>query len=381
MRKVIAMVCVGVSIHAHCQLLSSNGAGGSSGGAGSLLTLLPIPNPADLLNTEFVDHPRDFETRLYFGLGTGLQMANLADHTGPASAGSFPWLGLLTEAGSSVTYRDRFGFALQGGWGFTGYLLTLDSTNNTLYNSSTTLEARSWWLSRACRSCPSHLKFGVAYGFNFQQADVLTREKNGYRSVVIADEKVRPYIAPELGMMGAEGKDRMEVSLRYMIHLDGAKGWQMHATSGTSSANYNASDNYLGLVMRYHIGFKRKVPKPQAPETVPYQDRSVDTLTTMTTRQQRITLRLWDNAEVDGDTISVFLNDVPVLTNYALTKEHKRLSLDLQRGTNRLLVIAHNEGTVPPNTASCIVRRGKGKEQLLIKTSHKKSQVVVIECE
>jgi hypothetical protein len=42
------------------------------------------------------------------------------------------------------------------------------------------------------------------------------------------------------------------------------------------------------------------------------------------------------------------------------------------------MVIAHNEGAVAPNTATCIVRRGRGKEKLLIKTSHKQNQLVVI---
>ena len=46
-------------------------------------------------------------------------------------------------------------------------------------------------------------------------------------------------------------------------------------------------------------------------------------------------------------------------------------------GLNRLRVVAHNEGRVPPNTASCILRRGKGREALLIKTARDKDQVIV----
>ena len=38
-----------------------------------------------------------------------------------------------------------------------------------------------------------------------------------------------------------------------------------------------------------------------------------DTLTTLATSRSRITLQLWDNAEYDGDTITVLLNDWPVL--------------------------------------------------------------------
>jgi hypothetical protein len=107
-------------------------------------------------------------------------------------------------------------------------------------------------------------------------------------------------------------------------------------------------------------------------------DRETDTLATMASRQRRITLRMWDDAEIDGDTISVLLNNVPVLSAYGLQRRALRVPLDLRRGTNHLVVIAHNEGAVKPNTATCIVRRGRGKEKLLIKTSHEQNQLVVI---
>jgi len=54
------------------------------------------------------------------------------------------------------------------------------------------------------------------------------------------------------------------------------------------------------------------------------------------------------------------------------------LRLDLQHGYNRLQLIAHNEGRIPPNTARAILRRGKGREQLLLKTGKKHGQVLVI---
>jgi hypothetical protein len=42
-------------------------------------------------------------------------------------------------------------------------------------------------------------------------------------------------------------------------------------------------------------------------------------------------------------------------------------------------VIAHNEGRIAPNTARGIVRRGKGKERMLIKTYRTRSQLLMIE--
>lgn len=382
MRFLVALCALTLVVYTRAQ--SIIGSGGSGGGDGSILAaplglLKDVVAPDVLLNRDRVDRPRDFEPRLIFGMGMSVQQANLAGSNSSAKASSFPWVGGMVELGAGVTYRDRLGMAVQGSWGLNGYMLVIDSLNNSIYHTSKRAEARLWWLVRCKRDCPSFRKIGVAAGFTFQQADVLTRDEKGYQLVTAAPERMRPYIAPELGLIGSEGKDRYELTLRYVIHLDGKKAWETNAGNGTSAATYNASDNYLGLIARYHFGFKRKVPRVPPPALVPYEERETDTLVTMSSRQHRITMRLWDNAEVDGDTISVFLNDVPVLSGHMLTKKHVRLTLDLRRGTNYLMVVAHNEGTVPPNTATCIVRRGKGKEQLLIKTSHKQNQVVVIE--
>jgi hypothetical protein len=358
--------------------------GGVGGGGGGSYLPLGIFNGLtgleSVLNTDPVDHPRDVETRLLLGLGASVQMANLVGSTG-VNASSFPWVGAMLESGASFTYRDRCGMSLVGSWGINGYRLSLDTVKHQVYHTSKHAELDLWWLRRAKERRSSRLKFGVGLGCTFQRADELVRDNNGYRAVTSAPYAVRPYIAPEIGRFGAEGKDRFEVSLRYVIHLDGNKAWEMNANLGSNGATYNACDNYLSIVTRYHIGFKRKEPRPPAPIMVPFEERTMDTLASLQTRQRRITLRLWDDAEMDGDTISVLLNQVPVLSNHALTKEPFRLTIDLHRGWNFLMVVANNEGRVVPNTASCIVRRGKGKETLLIKTSHKHNQVVVIRCE
>jgi hypothetical protein len=365
----------------HAQSLLGGVGGGGSGSYLPLGIFNGLTGLESVLNTDPVDHPRDVETRLLLGLGASVQMANLVGSTSGIDAGSFPWVGASLESGASFTYRDRCGVSLIGSWGINGYRLSLDTVRHQVYHTSKRAELDLWWLRRAGAQRTSRLKFGVALGFTFQRADELVRENNGYRAVTSAPYAVRPYIAPEIGRFGATGKDRFEVALRYVIHLDGNKAWEMNANLGANGATYNASDNYLSIVTRYHIGFKREEPRPPALIMVAYEERTMDTLATLHTRQRRITLRLWDDAEMDGDTISVLLNQLPVLSNHALTKEPFRLTLDLHRGWNFLTVVANNEGRVVPNTASCIVRRGKGKETLLIKTSHKQNQVVVIRCE
>ena len=66
-----------------------------------------------------------------------------------------------------------------------------------------------------------------------------------------------------------------------------------------------------------------------------------------------IELRFYDNAEIDGDSISLFLNDKllfqPIrLTGHAYTI---RLAVTDLNQTNELIMVAENMGAIPPNTS------------------------------
>ncbi|MFN9326902.1 MAG: hypothetical protein ACK6A5_16110 [Flavobacteriales bacterium] len=382
MRKSICTLALLLAHHVHAQsLLGSSGSGGGGTGNGSLLgngIIAGLELLQQALNTDPVSKPRDFEPRLLMGVGVCLQEAHVEDSTRKASGASYPWLGGLMELGASVTYRDRLGLALVGATGLNGYRAKLDTMNYLMYHATKRAEARLWWTTLPHYDRPKQWKFGLALGCTFQRPDELVHERNGLHAATTAPAAIRPYLAPEIGRLNAEGRDRYEVSLRYVAHLGGSTAWQSNVSTATHAGTYSATDNYFAVMTRFHIGVPHKpVPEPP-PTTVPYMDRETDTLATMASRQRRITLRMWDDAEIDGDTISVLLNNVPVLSAYGLQRRPLRVPLDLRRGNNHLMVIAHNEGAVAPNTATCIVRRGRGKEKLLIKTSHKQNQLVVI---
>jgi hypothetical protein len=105
---------------------------------------------------------------------------------------------------------------------------------------------------------------------------------------------------------------------------------------------------------------------------------TLDTIPLMTCKRQRITLKLWDDAEMDGDTVSVLLNGEPALLAHCLQHKPVKLRLDMEYGHNQVQVLAHNEGRIPPNTARGILRRGKGREQLLLKTTRTHGELMVI---
>jgi hypothetical protein len=69
-----------------------------------------------------------------------------------------------------------------------------------------------------------------------------------------------------------------------------------------------------------------------------------------------IELRFYDNAEIDGDSISLFLNNKLVFEHIRLTAVAYTIKLsvnDLQE-SNELVMVAENLGTIPPNTSYMI---------------------------
>lgn len=72
-------------------------------------------------------------------------------------------------------------------------------------------------------------------------------------------------------------------------------------------------------------------------------------------------LSLYDNGEVDGDTVSVILNGEIILAKQRLSTNAVKKTIYIPAGTDRIELIMYAEslGTIPPNTGLLIVRDGK----------------------
>jgi len=88
-----------------------------------------------------------------------------------------------------------------------------------------------------------------------------------------------------------------------------------------------------------------------------------------------IRLEIYDNGEIDGDMISLYLNDKLVLPKVTLTHKAVRLTINLDPSLpfNELSMFAENLGTKPPNTAALIVYDGKTRYETLLSSDLSKS--------
>jgi hypothetical protein len=91
----------------------------------------------------------------------------------------------------------------------------------------------------------------------------------------------------------------------------------------------------------------------------------------------KIRIELYDNAEIDDDTVTVFLNNTLLLYKKRLTDRPLVLDVDVFPNQDyELMMYADNLGRIPPNTSLMIITAGKKRYEMRISSSESKSAVV-----
>ena len=93
-----------------------------------------------------------------------------------------------------------------------------------------------------------------------------------------------------------------------------------------------------------------------------------------------IRISLYDNGEIDGDTVTVFLNGVPVITHQELTARavNMYLTLDNSKDVNEVSLFAENLGKIPPNTALMVVTDGISRFEVFLSSTYTQNATVRI---
>jgi len=79
-----------------------------------------------------------------------------------------------------------------------------------------------------------------------------------------------------------------------------------------------------------------------------------------------IKIALYDNGEVDQDSVTLFFDDAVILNRYMISEKAKELTIAVPNDgkEHSLELFAHNLGTIPPNTALIIITTGKKRFEL-----------------
>ncbi len=114
--------------------------------------------------------------------------------------------------------------------------------------------------------------------------------------------------------------------------------------------------------------------------TIPTQTRSRqnELIKTLVVSNEEITVKLYDNGEIDDDTISVYLNNQPVLSNKRLSAAPLtfKLQLNEEEPEHVLVMVAENLGRIPPNTSLMIVNDGDKRYEVRITSTEQKNAMI-----
>jgi len=94
-----------------------------------------------------------------------------------------------------------------------------------------------------------------------------------------------------------------------------------------------------------------------------------------------INVDLFDNGTIDSDAVSVYCNGKLVVNNAMLSYKAVSFSIDASANNRHLefILIAENEGSVPPNSALMRITAGKKQFKLFISTSVTKNAKITID--
>jgi len=119
------------------------------------------------------------------------------------------------------------------------------------------------------------------------------------------------------------------------------------------------------------------VKKPEPPkeevkkEEIKLEKRNNDIQREITVEHDSITVTLYDNGEIDGDSITLIYNDKILTTHQLLTDKPLTYTIKINPGNSRneLVMYAENLGSIPPNTALMIINDGNKRYELNVNST------------
>ena len=109
-----------------------------------------------------------------------------------------------------------------------------------------------------------------------------------------------------------------------------------------------------------------------------FEKRNSDLIKTIEIENETFIVDLYDNGEIDGDSISLFFNGKLVLSHKRLSDKaiSLKLNVDETKDINELIMYAENLGSIPPNTALMVVNDGEKRYETRISSDLQKSGVI-----
>jgi hypothetical protein len=209
---------------------------------------------------------------------------------------------------------------------------------------------------------------GIECPMNFQGSLMVSQVSSTLRGTFYSDEKYK-YTCPEMRVnLFMDANENQDSVLQNTVA--GKKFWRPQeedfivanpANNKTTTltadvTTTNANPGTAGTDIRLLDKFSKR-------RNVFAQD--------LTVISDSIRVSFYDNGDIDGDSISVFLNNQPVLVNQELTARALNIyfTLDSTKDVNEVSMFAENLGKYPPNTALMVISDGVNRYEVYMSST------------
>lgn len=117
------------------------------------------------------------------------------------------------------------------------------------------------------------------------------------------------------------------------------------------------------------------------PPPPPLQNRNNVVARQIETVADELEIKLYDNGEIDGDTVSIFHNNQPLLMHKGLSDKPItfKITVNPAEPHHELVMVADNLGSIPPNTSVMIITSKNRRYEVSLSSSEKQNAKVVID--
>lgn len=116
-----------------------------------------------------------------------------------------------------------------------------------------------------------------------------------------------------------------------------------------------------------------------ASSAVDVEKRAIETIETLYFKTDSLVLTLYDNGEVDGDTVSVLMNGKLIMPRVGLSTNAVRKTIYTTdvRDSIQIIMYAETLGSLPPNTGLLIVYDGAERHEIRFKGDMERSSAIM----
>ena len=99
------------------------------------------------------------------------------------------------------------------------------------------------------------------------------------------------------------------------------------------------------------------------------------------TEAGEIKIELYDNGEIDGDTISIYHNNTLIKSHMRLSQKPISVTIAVSPSQphHEIIMVAENLGSIPPNTSIMIITTASSRYEVFISSSEQKNAKVVFD--